>query len=479
MRRSKVTGGGGSVILPSDARLLFAADRLMDARTEDSSSIAATDRASIGEALRIWTQVSVAGIGGPALQIATMHRLLVEGKRWITEQRFYHALSYCIALPGPETQQLAVYVGWLAHRTIGGVIAGALFIVPGALCMMVLSVAYVTGGSSQIGQAVFIGVKPAILAVMIQAIIRFGQSVLLSKLMLAVAALAFAAAFVKIPFPIIVLGAALIGAAAELADLPSTMRELAADAKAQKARARPTAIRTAGTLALWLALWLTPLIALAALFGTHNIYTQIAFVFGKVAVMAVGGDGAVLSYATQQAVDAHHWVSAADMQAGIAMGEMVPGTIMIVSQFLGFITAYRDPGTLPPLLAGGLGGLLATWMTFTPCFLFIMVTAPFIDGLRSSALLNSTLHSVTAAAVGMLANLAAWFGIRTMFHHIHQVDYAGLAFDLPDVTSYDLWALALFIAAALAVLRFKLSPAVTLVTFSIVGIVLTAMGVAR
>ncbi|MDE1972929.1 MAG: chromate transporter [Hyphomicrobiales bacterium] len=453
----------------------------MDARTDSSSSIAAADQAGIGEALRVWAHVSAAGIGGPALQIATMHRLLVEGKQWITEQRFYHALSYCIALPGPETQQLAVYVGWLAHRMIGGVIAGALFIVPGALCMAALSVAYVTGASSQIGQAVFIGVKPVILAVMIQAIMRFGQNVLLSKLMLAVAALAFAAAFVKIPFPVIVLGAALIGAAAELADLPSAMRKLAADADAETipARARPTAMRTAGTLALWLTLWLTPLIALAALFGTHNIYTQIAFVLGKVAVMAVGGDGAVLSYATQQAVDVHHWVSATDMQAGIAMGEMVPGTIMIVSQFIGFVTAYRDPGTLPPLLAGAFGGLLATWMTFTPCFLFIMVTAPFIDGLRSSALLNSTLRSVTAAAVGMLANLAAWFGIRTMFHHIDQVDYAGLAFDLPDGTSYDLWALVLFIAAALAVFRFKLSPAVTLVTFCIVGIVLTAIGATR
>ncbi len=395
----------------------------MDARNNDSDPIAATELGSIGDALRIWAYVSAAGIGGPALQIATMHRLLVEGKHWISERRFYHALSYCIALPGPETQQLAVYVGWLAHRTIGGIIAGALFIVPGALCMAALSVAYVTGASSQIGQAVFIGVKPAILAVMIEAILRFGRSVLLSKLMLGVAALAFATTFLKFPFPVIVLGAALIGAGAELANLPSTMRELAADAKAHKlpVHASPNAICLIRTLTFWLAVWLTPLITLAVIFGTQNIYTQIAFVFGKVAVMAIGGDGAVISYAAQQAVDAYHWVSPTEMQEGIAMGEMVPGTIMIVTQFLGFITAYRDPGTLPPLVAGGLGGLLATWMTFTPCFLFIMVAAPFIEGLRTSPLLNSTLHSVTAAAVGMLANLTAWFGIRTMFHHIDRV----------------------------------------------------------
>jgi len=454
----------------------------MDARTPTSTSAAplATDRGSWSEALRIWTHVSAAGIGGPALQIATMHRLLVQGKRWITENRFYHALSYCIALPGPETQQLAVYVGWLAHRTIGGVAAGVLFIVPGAVCMMAMTIAYVSGASSQIGQAVFLGVKPAILAVMIEAILRFGRNVLHSKLMVGVAALAFATAFVKFPFPIIVLGAALIGAGAELVDLPSTMREIAADTlHALPAHTRPNVAHFIRTLSLWLVIWLAPLIALAVIFGPQNIYTQIAFVFSKVAVMAVGGDGAVLSYAAQQAVDAYHWVSPSEMQEGIAMGEMVPGTIMIVTQFLGFVTAYRDPGSLPPLVAGSLGGLLATWMTFVPCFLFIMVAAPFIDGLRSSRLLNSTLYSITAAAVGMLVNLTVWFGIRTMFHHIDQVSYAGLTFDVPHVTSLDGWALALFGAAALAVLRYKFSAAITLLTFSVIGVLLAGLGIVK
>ena len=441
----------------------------------------ATKRAGFGEALRIWAHVSAAGIGGPALQIATMHRLLVEGKRWISHNRFYHALSYCIALPGPETQQLAVYVGWLAHRTIGGVIAGALFIVPGAICMMAMSIAYVTGANSQVGEAVFLGVKPAILAVMIEAILRFGRSVLLSKLMHAIAALAFAAAFLKFPFPIIVLGAALIGAAAELADLPSTMRRLAAEQKHEElpAHVRPNTVRFIRSLAFWLALWLAPLIGLLAIFGADNVFTQIAFVFGKVAVMAVGGDGAVIAYAAQQAVDAHHWVSPAEMQDGIAMGEMVPGTIMIVTQFLGFITAYRDPGTWPPLLAGISGGLLATWMTFVPCFLFIMVAAPFIEGLRGSAFLNSALHSVTAAAVGMLINLTVWFGIRTLFRSTDQMHFGGIVFDMPHVTALNFWAAALFVAAALAVLRFKVSAAVTLIASSAVGIILLAVGLAR
>jgi chromate transporter len=452
----------------------------MDApvRTSPPQRSIAADRSSLSDAVRIWAQVSFAGIGGPALQIATMHRLLVEGRQWISDKRFYHALNYCIALPGPETQQLAVYVGWLAHRTVGGIVAGALFILPGALCMMALSVAYVTGADSQIGQAVFLGVKPAILAVMTEAIIRFGRHVLHSKLMVAVAVLAFVAAFIKLPFPVIVLGAAFVGLCAEIANVPSSMRNQTIDPAPQQLadHTRPNLSHFIRSLAAWLLLWLAPFIALLAIFGPHNVFTQISFVSGKVALMAIGGDAAVISYAAQQAVDAYHWVSPAEMQEGIAMGEMVPGTIMIVTQFLGFVTAYRDPGALPPLVAGALGGLLATWMTFTPCFLIILVIAPFIEGLRSSTLLNSTLYSVTAAAVGMLVNLTVWFGIRTMFHQINQIQYAGLAFDAPNVATLDAWTLALFIAAAIAVLRYKVSAALTLITSSAVGMVLVASG---
>jgi chromate transporter len=441
-------------------------------------SVAAPNGASLGEALRIWAHVSVAGVGGPALQIATMHRLLVEDRQWISEKRFYHALSYCIALRGPETQQLAVYVGWLANRTIGGIIAGGLFILPGAFCMMVLSIAYVRGAESQIGQAVILGVKPAILAVMTEAILRFGRHVLRGRLMLAIAALAFIAAFLKIAFPIIVLGAALIGICAELAGVPSSIREEVSDQKHHEfsSHTPPSARHFVRSLATWLTLWLAPMIALLAIFGPQNIYTQIAFVFSNVAMMAIGGDFAVVVYAAQQAVDSYHWVSSSEMQDAIAMGEMVPGTIMIVTQFLGFITAYRDPGLLPPLVAGGLGGMLATWMTFAPCFLMIFVVAPYIDGLRSRTFLNSTLRSITAAAVGMLVSLSVWFAIRTMFHHIEQVHYAGLTVDMPSFATLDPWALTLFIAAAIAVLRFKFSAAVTLVTSSAVGMILLAVG---
>jgi chromate transporter len=450
-----------------------------------TGALPAPGGASLSDALWVWTHVSVAGIGGPALQITTMHRLLVQGKRWISEDRFFHALNYCIALPGPETQQLAIYIGWLARRMIGGIIAGSLFILPGAICMMALSFGYVTGASSQLGQALFLGVRPAILAVMAEAMLRFGRHVLYGRLMVAVAALAFVAAFFNVAFPIIVVGAALLGICSGLAGLPGFARperapidDLSAACNREELpnHMRPSLAQFGRSLAIWLVLWLAPVIALRAIFGMENIYTQISFVFGKVAPMAIGGDYAVIAYAAQQVVDSYHWISARELQEGIAMGEMVPGTIMIVTQFIGFITAYRDPGLLPPLLAGAFGGLLATWMTFAPCFLLIFVVAPFIEGLRRNAFLDRTLHAVTAAAVGMILNLSVWFGIRTLFHDIEPVRHAWLAFDMPKFASFEPWAMALFICAAIAVLRFKIGAAVTLVVSSAVGVLLLLLG---
>ncbi len=443
-------------------------------------------RGSLRDALWTWAQVSAAGIGGSALQIATMHRLLVERKKWISEERFFHALAYCIAMPGPETQQLAIYIGWLAHRTIGGVIAGGLFVIPGVICMMALSYGYVTGAESQVGQAIFMGVKPAILAIMATAILRFGRHVLRGRAMAVVAGAGFIAAFVNIPFLIIVIAAAVVGLGAALAGLrgferrASAVGEAAASCAAEHRtdHTQPNLVQFIRSLAMWLALWLTPSIVLLAVLGTANIFTQISLVFSKVALMAIGGDYAVIAAAAQQVVEAHHWLSAREMQEGIAMGEMVPGTIMIVTQFLGFVAAYRDPGSLPPMLAGACGGLLAAWTTFAPCFLWILVIAPFIEGLRGNVLLNATLQSVTAAAVGMILNLSVWFGIRTVFQTIDQAHYAGLTFDWPSLSSLDPWALVLSIAAAIAMLRFNVGAIVTLCACSAVGLLLFLLGVA-
>ena len=447
----------------------------------------ASDRVSLRDAVRVWAQVSVAGVGGAALQLATMHRLLVQKRRWISEERFFHALSYCFAMPGPETQQLAVYVGWLANRMTGAIIAGGLFILPGVICMMALSFGYVSGADSPAGQAISLGIRPAILAVMAEAIMRFGGHVLHSRWMVALACAAFVAAFVNIAFPLIMIVAALFGLGVALAGLPGLARPASAAANGAQEDApddelpdyaRPRLARLALSLTFWLVLWLAPPIALLATFGLHNIYTQISLLFGKVALMAVGGDYAVVAYAAQQVVGSYHWLSAREMQEGIAMGEMVPGTIMIVTQFLGSIAAYRDPGQLPPLVAGALGGLLATWMTFCPCFLWIMLIAPFIEGLRRNALLNSVLQAVTAAAVGMILNLSVWFGIRTLFHGVETVRYASFRFDMPNFASIDFWTLALFASAAIAVLRFKVGAAPTLIGSAAVGMILLLFGVA-
>jgi chromate transporter len=223
-------------------------------------------------------------------------------------------------------------------------------------------------------------------------------------------------------------------------------------------------------------LWLAPPIALIAVFGLANVYTQISLLFGKVALMSIGGDYAVVAYAAQQVVNSTHWLSAREMQAAIAMGEMVPGTIMIVTQFLGFIAAYRHPGALTPIVAGLFGGLLATWMTFCPCFLWISLIAPFIEGLRRNTFLNSVLQAVTAAAVGMILNLSAWFAIRTFFHHVELVHYAHLSFDMPKFASFDFLALVLFVAAAIAVLRLRIGAATTLIVSSAIGVGLFLLG---
>ena len=459
-------------------------DAIVSTSARDSAA-RPLDGSALRDALGVWTRVSVAGIGGPAKQIATMHRLAVEERHWISEERFFHALSYCIAMPGPETQQLAIYVGWLAHRTLGGIIAGGLFILPGAVCMMALCFGYVMGADSQAGQAIFLGVRPAILAIMAEAIVRFGRHVLHGRWMLALAALAFVAAFCKLPLPVIVFVPVLLGACAAPIGFPGLARRAPPPVDGFAAirqrdelpdYARPSFGQFTRSLMLWLTLWLAPALILIALFGMHNIYAQISLLFGKVALMAFGGDFAVIVYGAQQAIDSYHWLSAHEVQEGIAMGEIVPGTIMIVTQFFGFIAAYRDPGLLPPFLAGVCGGLLATWMTFIPCFLWILAVAPFIEGLRRHAILNNAMQVITAAAVGVILNLTVRFGVRTLFHVVRPAQHGLLAFDLPNVASFDPWALLLFVCAAIAVFRFKVSAAMTLLGSSVVGGVFLLLG---
>ena len=321
-----------------------------------------------------------------------MHRILVEEKNWISESRFLHALNYCMLLPGPEAQQLATYIGWLLHRTAGGIMAGGLFILPGVIAIMGLSYIYAAFGKVGFVEALFFGLKAAVLAIVIQAVFRVGKRALRNRIMIALAAIAFVAIFFfNVPFPIIIIAAGVIG----YFGARSGRSEFAAvehgggskDAAAVDSmlgdelpdHVRPSVSRALRVSAVWLLLWLVPVAALLIAFGEANVFSQIALFFSKMAMVTFGGAYAVLAYVAQQAVEHYHWVQPREMLDGLGMAETTPGPLIMVLQFVGFMAAFRDPGTLSPMLAGTLGGLLATWVTFTPCFLWIFLGAPFIE----------------------------------------------------------------------------------------------------
>ena len=442
---------------------------------------------SLREAIRTWVRVALLSFGGPAGQIAVMHRILVEEKRWISEQRFLHALNYCMLLPGPEAQQLATYIGWLMHRTRGGLLAGGLFVLPGIICIMVLSYVYALWGRVPAVTALFFGLKAAVLAIVIEAVVRIGKRALKSRSLVALAAAAFVGIFFfAVPFPVIILAAALLGLTEVIRTLPLTHRS-AESPSSQKQQsllgeeapdhAKTTISRTAGVATCWLALWLTPVIALLFMFGSQNVFSQIAVFFSKMAMVTFGGAYAVLAYVAQQAVQHYGWLTPTEMLDGLGMAETTPGPLIMVLQFVGFMAAFRNPGTLSPLLAGTIGGLVATWVTFTPCFLWIFVGAPFIERLRNVARLNAALSAVTAAVVGVILNLALWFAIHTIFGATIQISAWPLAFDAPVLSSLNPWALVLTLAAAVAIFRFKWGMISTLASSCGAGVALHLLGV--
>jgi len=444
-----------------------------------------------GEAVRVWAKIAALSFGGPAGQIAVMHRILVEQKRWIGEARFLHALNYCMLLPGPEAQQLAIYIGWLLHKTKGGLVAGTLFVLPGFVSIMVLSWIYAAYGNVGVVQALFFGLKAAVLAVVLEAVVRIGRRALKNNIMVGLAAAAFVAIFFYgVPFPIIILTAGVIGflgghyrhpafgadgghgkaSDREYSDADSALGDQL------PAHARATTAWSLKIAAVFLALWLAPVLILLATLGTGNVFSQIAVFFSKMAVVTFGGAYAVLAYVAQQAVQHYGWLKPGEMLDGLGMAETTPGPLIMVLQFVGFMAAFRDAGTLPPLLAGTLGGLLATWVTFTPCFLWIFVGAPFIELVRDNDKLNGALSAITAAVVGVILNLAVWFALHTVFAQVVPVRRYGLSFDLPVLSSVDPWALALSLAAAIAILRFKVGMIAALIACTAAGVVLHLAG---
>ncbi|MGE0724448.1 MAG: chromate efflux transporter [Alphaproteobacteria bacterium] len=445
------------------------------------------------EALRVWLRVAALSFGGPAGQIAVMHRILVEEKRWIGEGRFLHALNYCMLLPGPEAQQLATYIGWLLHRTAGGLVAGILFVLPGAIAIMALSVVYALWGNVGIVAALFFGLKAAVLTIVIEAVVRIGKRALKNRVMLAIAGLAFVAIFgFGVPFPLIVLAAGIAGYVGSrvapaafavggghgkaggkvLADADSALGETMPD------HARPSLGWSLRVSAICLALWLVPVAALLAAVGPGNVFADIALFFSKMAVVTFGGAYAVLAYVAQQAVDHYRWLAPGEMLDGLAMAETTPGPLIMVTQFVGFMGAFRDPGALTPLAAGVLGGLLTTWVTFVPCFLWIFLGAPFVEALRGNKALSAALAAITAAVVGVILNLAVWFALHVLFAEVTVWRALGLSLSVPTLASVNAAALVLSLAAAIAVFRFRVGMLTVLAGAAVAGLLLHAAGIA-
>jgi chromate transporter len=446
---------------------------------------------SLGEAFRVWTRVALLSFGGPAGQIAVMHRIIIDEKHWISEERFLHALNYCMLLPGPEAQQLATYIGWLMHRTLGGLMAGVLFIVPGIIAIMGLSYVYAAYGNVPVVSALFFGLKAAVLAIVLEALLRIGKRALKNRLMVALAAIAFVGIyFFAVPFPIIIIAAAAIGFAAQrlkLIEFQSSAGHAAggggksneprsALGEDTPAHARPVLERALAVAAFWLTLWLVPVVVLLILHGNADVFSQIATFFSKMAVVTFGGAYAVLAYVAQQAVETHGWLKPGEMLDGLGMAETTPGPLIMVLQFVGFMAAYRNPGSLQPMLAGTFGGLMATWVTFTPCFLWIFVGGPFIETLRGNKGLNAAFSAITAAVVGVILNLAIWFAVHSIFHATVPVRAFAFSFDAPVLASADPWSLALTLAAVIAIFRFKAGMLQTLAGCCAAGIALHILG---
>ncbi len=449
---------------------------------------------SFREAFWVWVRVAALSFGGPAGQIAVMHRILVEEKRWISETRFLHALNYCTLLPGPEAHKLAVYVGWLLHRIRGGLVAGILFILPGLLTLGVLSWIYASYGNVGVVQALFFGLKAAVLAVVLEAVLRVGRRALKSRALVAMAALSFIAIFFfDVPFPIIILAAGVVGwlgnawgmpglqggashaRAGAMEDGPLPAID-AAFAQEVPPHVRPDHRRILKVFAVCLVVWLTPLVVLALTAGPNNTFTRIAYFFTKMSTVTFGGAYAILAYMAQQAVEHYHWLAPGEMLAGLGMAETTPGPLISVVQFVGFMAAYRHPGGLSPVVAGTLGGILAKWVTFAPSFLIIFVGAPYMEALRNNKALAAVLTTITAAVVGVILNLAVWFGLHTLFARVAARHIYALTLQVPDWSSLDRWSLLLSAIAAILLFRLKVGMMTTLGVCCAAGVAVHLLG---
>jgi chromate transporter len=398
------------------------------------------------EATKAWFLISLQTFGGPAGQIAVMQRTLVDERRWIGERRFLHALSYCMLLPGPEAQQLAIYTGWLLNGGVGGLIAGVLFVLPGVVALLGLSWLYVAHGDTTLVAGLFLGLAPAVIAIVVQAVVRVGRRALHNSALVALAVLAFLClAVLALPFPVVVLGAGvagwlmgrrrpdLVASRSDHDDVDRGPAPVVPDSALHDAR--PSARRTLAILGVGVVLWVAPVLAAYAVAGGHRtVFVDQGLFFGGMALVTFGGAYAVLSYVAQAAVETYGWLSATEMVRGLGLAETTPGPLIMVVQFVAFLGAYRDPGGLNPWVAAVLGSLLTVWVTFVPCFLFIFLGAPYVERLRHHEALSAALTGVTTAVVGVIANLAYYFAVHTLFGDTRRLghEHLGLLVPVPD-----------------------------------------------
>lgn len=400
---------------------------------------------SFRDALKVWTKIGFLSFGGPAGQIALMHKELVESRKWIDEERFLHALNYCMLLPGPEAQQLATYIGWLMHRVRGGVAAGLLFILPGFFAILALSALYAGFGEVPAISAAFFGLKAAVLAVVLEAVLRIGKRALKGLPFYLIATIAFVAIFFfGVPFPLIVLTAGGIGwlwglRAPNSFSPPKTGgprpseetvidRLVARGELSHTAPSWPRALRVTGIAG---SLWLLPLLALRIGLGPDSVFVKEGVFFSKAATVTFGGAYSVLAYVAQRAVETYGWLAPGEMLDGLGLAETTPGPLIIVVEFVGFLGAYRHPGVLPPMLAGTLGAILTVWVTFAPCFLWIFLGAPYIESLRANRSLRGALACITASVVGVIVNLSLWLTLHTIFAEVRDTRLGPLRVPTP------------------------------------------------
>lgn len=428
---------------------------------------------SLRQALPVWLKIAALSFGGPAGQIAVMHRVVVDERGWVSEPRFLHALNFCMLVPGPEAQQLATYLGWMMHGVRGGLVAGGLFVLPGAIAILALSYVYVLFGDVGVVAALFFGLKAAVVAIVIEALLRIGRRALKERWLVALAAASFVAIFAfDVAFPVVVLAAALAGFGM---GRMTRDRRAAADALDE---IRPARLGSLAAIAgIGILLWWAPVIVAALALGPGNVLSEIGLFFSKTAIITFGGAYSILSYVGDYAVETAGWLTAGQMLDGLGLAETTPGPLIMVLQFVGFLAAFGEPGAMSPLAAGTLGGLLATWVTFAPSFLFVLLGAPFVERLRAYPGLAAALRGITAAVVGVILNLALWFGLHFAFRETQTLEGPlGLRLDYPNVGTIDWTAAGLIALAVILVFRLKVGMLWSIAATSALGIALFVLG---